>query len=156
MLQGTRPLLLEVQALISKSSFANPRRQATGFDYNRLVMLSAVLERKLGLALQDKDIFLNVAGGMRLDDPGADLAVAAACVSSLLDKEVEKGVLLLGEVGLLGELRHVSQLERRLKEGASFGFSAAITPPGEKTEKSPIRRLMAKDLPTALTLLGLV
>jgi len=140
---------------VTKSSFANPRRQATEFDYNRLVMLTAVLERKLRLDLSDKDVYINIAGGMRLDDPGADLAIAAAIVSSLKDVTLEEGILLLGEVGLLGEIRGVSQEERRLKEAATFGFTAAVVPDLPQKGAKTLTRLTAKDLPTALKLLGL-
>ena len=155
LMQGVRPLLMEIQALTAKTSFGNPRRLAAGYDYNRLMIILAVLERKLGLQLGDKDVYVNVAGGMRIDDPAADLAVAAAIVSSVLDRPIEDKVLLLGEIGLLGELRHVSQVDRRLKEGANFGFQVAVCPDQACAAPTGLRRLPARDVAQALTLLGL-
>jgi DNA repair protein RadA/Sms len=156
-LQGSRPLLIETQALVSASSFGNPRRLASGYDYNRLLLIIAVLERKFSLRLGDKDVYLNIAGGLRLDDPAADLAVAAAIVSSLKDMPLDKEVLLLGEIGLLGELRPVLQEARRLREAVSFGFATALCPRGKPAEsKGAIRRLEARDLAQALQLLGLL
>ena len=155
LMQGVRPLLMEIQALTAKTNFGNPRRLAAGYDYNRLMIILAVLERKLGLQLGDKDVYVNVAGGMRIDDPAADLAVAAAIVSSVLDRPMEDKVLLLGEIGLLGELRHVSQIDRRLKEGASFGFQVAVCPDQESAGPTSMRRLPARDVAQALLWLGL-
>ena len=155
-LQGTRPLLIEVQALVSPSSFGNPRRLSSGYDYNRLLLIIAVLERKLKLRLNDKDIYINIAGGMRLDDPAADLAVATAVASSAAEIPVEQELLLLGEIGLLGELRGVTQEERRLKEAAAFGFQKAICPPAKNKPKGELRRLEAANLDEALRMLGLI
>jgi len=155
-LQGTRPLLIEVQALVSPSAFGNPRRLSSGYDYNRLLLIIAVLERKLKLRLNDKDIYINIAGGMRLDDPAADLAVAAAVASSAAEIPVEQELLLLGEIGLLGELRGVTQEERRLKEAAAFGFQKAICPPAKNKPKGELRRLEAANLDEALRMLGLI
>ena len=159
--QGTRPLLLEVQALVSPTDFSNPRRLGSGFDYNRLLMILAVLERRLGLSLGKQDVYINAAGGLRIDDPAADLAVAAAIVSSLRDVALEAHILLLGEIGLLGELRPVSREAQRLKEAAGFGFRAAIVPASggkdeAKEKPGQIRRLPAKDLAEALSLLGIL
>ncbi len=156
-MQGARPVLIEIQALVAPSGFNNPRRLGSGFDYNRLQMIIAVLERKLKLPLDKLDVYVNVAGGLRLDDPAADLAVAAAIVSSWKEIGLEADVLLLGEIGLLGELRLVGQEARRLKEGAGFGFSAALVPAGDRPGvNAPLRRLPARDLPQALQLLGLI
>ena len=154
-LQGSRPLMVEVQALVSSSAFSNPRRVASGFDYNRLLVIVAVLERKLKLKLNDKDIYLNIAGGLRIDDPAADLAAAAAIVSSALDIPVEKETMLLGELGLLGELRPVAQETRRLKEGAGLGFCSAVCPAGDNKSGAGLRRLAADGLAEALAYLGL-
>ena len=154
-MQGTRPLLLEIQALVTPSSLGNPRRLAQGFDFNRLLLILAVLERRLGLPLGNKDVYLNIAGGLRLMDPAADLAAAAAIVSSLKDIPIEESVLLFGELGLLGELRAVPQSGRRLKEAAAFGFAAAVCPPGKAEKEETVRRLSAADLPAALKYLGL-
>lgn len=153
--EGTRPLLLEIQALVAPSGAANPRRVCTGYDYNRLLMIIAVLERRLGLPLANKDVYLNIAGGLRLADPAADLAAAAAIVSSLKDVPIEADVALFGELGLLGELRSVPRPDRRLKEAAAFGFTAAVCPPGQAAEGQAAKRLSARDLPAALKYLGL-
>ncbi|MBR2783832.1 MAG: DNA repair protein RadA [Firmicutes bacterium] len=154
-IQGTRPLLIEIQALVTPSSLGNPRRLAAGLDFNRLLLILAVLERRLGLPLGNKDVYLNIAGGLRLVDPAADLAAAAAIVSSLKDIPIEESVILFGELGLLGELRSVPQAQRRLKEAAAFGFAAAVCPPGKGSGEDAARRLSAADLPAALKYLGL-
>ncbi|MDO4581998.1 MAG: DNA repair protein RadA [Bacillota bacterium] len=157
-MQGSRPLLVEAQALVAPSSFANPRRQALGFDYSRLLMIIAVLERKLGLPLGNRDVYLNIAGGLRVDDPAADLAAAAAIVSSFKDQALEDNILLLGEIGLLGELRSIGQEEKRLKEAAAFGFKAAVVPPGKRapsTRAAALKRLETADLAQALRVLSL-
>ena len=127
-----------------------------GFPIWIVLLIIAVLERKLKAKLADKDVYVNIAGGLRVEDPAADLAVAAAIISSITDIPVEKEILLLGEVGLLGELRPVSQEERRLKEAASLGFSAAVCPTGKskKDKKEAIRRLPAEDLAQAMAYLG--
>ena len=156
-LQGTRPLLLEIQSLVSKSSFSNPRRLGSGFDYNRLLMIVAVLERKLRINLSDQDVYVNIVGGMRVDDPALDLAVAAAIISAAKDTPIQEKVLLLGEIGLLGELRQVSQEARRLKEGTSFGLTLAISPGSRgKTANAKIKCLNAPDLRGAMEILGLL
>lgn len=155
-LQGTRPLMIEVQALVSPSSFGNPRRLSSGYDYNRLLLIIAVLERKLKLRLGDKDIYINIAGGLRLDDPAADLAVAAAIASAAAERPLEQELLLLGEIGLLGELRGVTQEERRLREAAALGFLQAVCPPAVAPPASALRRLEAADLSEALQILGLL
>lgn len=125
-LEGSRPILVEVQALVTPSSLGMPRRQAAGIDAGRLSLLVAVLEKRLGLAFGTQDIFVNVAGGVRLSEPAADLAIIAALTSSLLDRPVAGDTLIFGEVGLTGEVRPVSQTELRLKEGAKLGFQRAL------------------------------
>jgi DNA repair protein RadA/Sms len=127
-LEGTRPLLVEVQALAAKSSLAMPRRTANGFDTNRLHLLTAVLSRRLGLPLYDHDVYLNVVGGLRVDEPAADLAAALAIISSVRDHPLPTDMVAIGEVGLSAELRPVSQLEARLREAAKLGFRTAIVP----------------------------
>ena len=126
--EGTRPFLVEVQGLVSRSSFGMVRQKAQGFDANRLALLVAVLEKRQGLNLQDKDIFLNVVGGVRLMDPAADLAVVMAVASALLDKPVAFDTAVLGEVGLSAEVRSVSQLPLRLNEAQRLGFKKCIIP----------------------------
>ncbi|WP_374689327.1 DNA repair protein RadA [Promineifilum sp.] len=138
-LEGTRPLLVEVQALASSTTFANPRRTPNGIDYNRLLLLTAVLTRRVHVPLHDKDVFVNVIGGLQITEPAADLGVALAIASSIKDKPVQADMAFFGEVGLSGELRAVSQLEPRLKEAAKLGFKRCVVPRTRqlKTGKSP-------------------
>lgn len=132
LLEGSRPILVEIQALATKSFYGQSRCMTTGMKYDRVSMLIAVLEKRAGLRLGDQDVYLNVVGGLRVDDPACDLAAAVAIVSSFLDRNVPQDVLLLGEVGLTGELRQVNQLERRLREAAQMGFRKAIVPRQKK------------------------
>ncbi len=134
-MQGTRPVLLEVQALVAPTSFGNPRRLSAGVDYSRLLIIIAVLEKKLGLHLGSQDIYVNIAGGMKVDDPAADLGVALAIVSAYRDRPLEARLFAMGEVGLTGEIRHIGQTARRLKEGLKYGFEQAIVPKGSAQEK---------------------
>jgi DNA repair protein RadA/Sms len=127
-MEGTRPLLVEVQALVSPSALAQPRRSATGLEYNRLVQILAVLEKRVGLGLSKTDVYLNVVGGLEINEPAADLGIALAVASSLRDLALPPGLVALGEVGLNGEVRGVSSLEARLKEAAKLGFTTAIVP----------------------------
>jgi len=127
-MEGTRPLLVEVQGLTSPTNFGNPRRTPNGVDINRLLMLTAVLSRRMGLRLGEQDVFVNIVGGMRVSEPAADLAVAAAIASSLRDIPLRADTVLIGEVGLSGELRWVSQMNHRLNEAAKLGFKSAIVP----------------------------
>ncbi|MGH7503010.1 MAG: DNA repair protein RadA [Longimicrobiales bacterium] len=127
-IEGTRPLLVEVQALCSRASYGAPQRVATGFDRQRLALLLAVLEKRAGLAAGQFDVFLNVAGGARLIEPAADLAVAVAVASSAQDLPVPANAVFIGEVGLGGELRNVGQMERRLAEAVRLGFDTAFVP----------------------------
>jgi len=127
-MEGTRPILVEIQALSSITSFNLPRRTANGVDFNRLLLLVAVLSKRVGLRLSDQDVFVNVVGGLRVGEPAADLAVAAAIASSFRNKPVSADVVLVGEVGLSGELRSVSQVEARLNESAKLGFKRCVLP----------------------------
>jgi DNA repair protein RadA/Sms len=127
-LEGTRPLLVEVQGLVAPGSYGSPRRTASGFDGNRLSLLIAVLGRRAGIALGSHDVYANLAGGLDLADPGLDLPLALALASSLRDRVVRHDLIAIGEVGLLGELRPVPGLERRLREAARLGFKAAVVP----------------------------
>lgn len=127
-MEGTRPILAEVQALVTKSSFSAPRRVATGFDYNRLYMILAVLEKRCGFAFGGLDVYVNIVGGLRIDEPAADLAVAMALWSGLCDKAVPEDLLVFGEVGLGGEIRSVSRVRERVKEGARLGFTKCVIP----------------------------
>jgi len=127
-LEGTRPLLVEVQALASPTTFSNPRRTPNGIDMNRLLLLTAVLTRRVHVSLHDKDVFVNVIGGLQISEPAADLGVALAIASSVKDRSVHADMAFFGEVGLSGELRAVSQLEPRLKEAAKLGFKRCVVP----------------------------
>lgn len=127
-IEGTRPILAEVQALVTKSSLSAPRRVATGFDYNRLYMLLAVLEKRTGFFFGGVDVYVNIVGGLRLDEPAADLAVALALYSGLCDKIISDKLMVFGEVGLGGEVRAVSHVRERVKEGARLGFERCIIP----------------------------
>jgi len=133
-LEGTRPVLVEVQALLAPSAMANPRRAVIGWDSNRLAMICAVLESRCGMQLSGNDIFLNIAGGIRVSEPAADLAVAAALVSALQNKPLPADMVFFGEVGLAGEVRQVAQPELRLKEASKLGFKRSILPANKKKE----------------------
>ena len=127
-MEGTRPLLVEIQALASTTSFAQPRRTANGVDFNRLLLITAVLSKRVGIRLSDQDVFVNVIGGLKISEPAIDLPVALAIASSARNKPVAADLVAIGEVGLSGELRSVGQLPRRLKEAQKLGFKRAITP----------------------------
>ena len=129
-LEGTRPMLIEIQSLVCPTGFGVPRRMATGLDYNRLTMLLAVLEKRVGLALYDQDAYVNVVGGIRLDEPACDLGIAAAVASSFRNRPVDDGCVLVGEVGLTGEVRAVSQIEKRISEAMRLGFRSIVIPEG--------------------------
>ncbi len=127
-MEGTRPILVEVQGLTSTTAFGNPRRTPNGADLYRLMMITAVLTRRVGLRLADQDIFVNVVGGLRVDEPAADLAIAAAVASSVQDRPVLADCALIGEIGLSGELRAVGQLSQRLREARQLGFRRVVVP----------------------------
>jgi len=129
-IEGTRPILVELQALVSGAAYGNPQRKAMGIDSNRVSLLVAVLEKKVGYALLAQDIFVNVAGGVRLDEPAIDLGVMAALASSHLNRPVDERTILFGEVGLAGEVRAVSRPELRVKEAARLGFNRCLLPAG--------------------------
>ena len=133
-IEGTRPILVEVQALVSPTSFGTPRRTTLGFDPNRVAVLIAVLEKKMGVHLLGQDVFVNVAGGVRIDEPAADLGVIAAVASSFLDKPVDPHTLLIGEVGLAGEVRAVSQVDTRVREALKLGFARCILPESSRRQ----------------------
>lgn len=137
-MEGTRPLLVEVQGLTSPTPFGNPRRRANGIEANRLLLISAVLTRRVGLQLSDQDVFVNVVGGMQLREPAADLAVAAAIASSSRDRPLPPDLALLGEIGLSGELRSVPRTRERLLEAAKLGFRRVLLP-GRNLEQAPAK-----------------
>jgi DNA repair protein RadA/Sms len=129
LMEGTRPVLVEIQALAAKSGYGTPQRVATGIDQRRLAVLLAVLERRAGLAFHDLDVFVNVTGGVRVGEPASDLAVAAALCSSVRDRPVPQDALFLGEIGLGGEVRPIGAVERRLAEAQRLGFRTAFVSP---------------------------
>jgi len=128
-LEGTRPLLLELQALVARASFGTPRRTVLGADYNRVCLLLAVLEKRAGVPIGSQDVFVNVAGGGRVAEPAADLGIVMATASSYMDRPIRGDVVIIGEVGLTGEVRAVTNLEARLREAAQLGFGSALIPP---------------------------
>ena len=127
-IEGIRPFLIETQALVSSAVYGTPQRSATGFDLRRMNMLLAVLEKRAGFKLIQKDVFLNIAGGLKVNDPAIDLAVISAILSSSLDISIEQGVCMCGEVGLSGEIRPVNRIEQRILEAEKLGFSRIIIP----------------------------
>ena len=127
-IEGSRPVLLEVQALVTPTNFGNPQRVTTGFDYRRLSILLAVLEKRVGLRLSSHNVFLNIAGGLKIDEPAVDLAVCAAVVSSLKNQSVKNDFVVLGEVGLGGEIRSIGHIDKRIQEAEKLGFENIVLP----------------------------
>jgi DNA repair protein RadA/Sms len=127
-MEGTRPILVELQALASSSSFGNPRRTILGIDHNRVALLVAVMEKKMGMHLMGHDIFINVAGGVKIDEPAVDMGIVAAVASSFLDRPIQQGTIILGEIGLTGEVRAVSHIESRIAEAKKMGFNRCVVP----------------------------
>jgi len=142
-MEGTRPLLVEIQALVNPTSFGYPKRTASGFDLNRLNLLVAVLERRTKLKLSDKDIYVNVVGGLRLSDPAADLAVCIAIASAAAERRLDDGLVVFGEVGLGGEVRSVAHVDRRIAEAKKLGFTKALAPASSRKVAfiQPVRSL---------------
>jgi DNA repair protein RadA/Sms len=148
-MEGSRPILVEVQALVSPTGYGTPARKASGLDPNRVSLLIAVLGRRAGIALGSHDVFANLAGGLSVMEPGLDLPVALALASSLRDRPIAQGTVAIGEVGLLGELRGVVGLERRLREAARLGFARAIVPrPSPGVTLAPIDGLAVQPVET--------
>jgi DNA repair protein RadA/Sms len=147
-MEGSRPLLVEIQALVSRTHFGTPRRLATGVDPQRLALITAVLEKRLGVNLWDQDIFLNVVGGLQVDEPAADLGIAGAILSSLFNRPIGPSTVMFGEVGLAGEVRPAMFTEIRLKEAFVLGFKRGIIPAQLGTEESPLlmETLRVRDL----------
>ena len=130
--EGVRPLLIEVQALVASAAYGTPQRSSTGFDARRLNMLLAVLEKRVGFKLLQKDVFVNIAGGIRVNDPAIDLAILAAVLSSNMDIELDEQTCITGEVGLAGEIRSVNRIDQRIREAEKLGFKTIIVPKGQK------------------------
>ncbi len=155
-LEGSRPLLAEVQSLVAPTSFPAPRRMTTGADYNRVNLLIAVLEKRVGLNLSNQDVYVNIVGGMRIDEPAADLGIICAVASAFKNKDIDPDIAFLGEVGLTGELRAVSQIEKRLNEIKKLGFSKCMIPQANKNGLTPpdgLNIYYAKNVSSALQLL---
>lgn len=144
-MEGTRPILVEIQSLISPTSFGQARRMATGIDHNRVPLLMAVLEKRVGLLMQNQDAYVKVAGGVKLDEPAIDLAIAVSIASSFKNKTSKPDDVLIGEVGLTGEIRRVSRIDQRVQEAAKLGFKRAII---------PARNLEGWTVPTAIEVIG--
>lgn len=138
-IEGSRPLLVELQALVTPSSLGVPRRTTLGVDANRLALLVAVLDKKVGLHMAGQDIFLNAAGGARISEPAADLGMVAALASSHLDKVIDPQTVIIGEVGLAGEVRAITQPETRIREAAKLGFTRAVIPAGSIKQVTPVK-----------------
>jgi DNA repair protein RadA/Sms len=146
-MEGTRPFLVEIQGLVCGSGFSAVRQKAQGFDANRLALLIAVLEKKLGLHLQDQDVFLNVVGGVRVIDPAADLAVAVAVASAFVDKVLSYDTVVLGEVGLSSEVRSISQVLPRIREAEKLGFRQCIVPKNNLKSKKDLKTRSIEIIP---------
>ena len=134
-LEGTRPILIEVQALVSTANFGTPQRNVNGFDFRRLAMLLAVLEKRMDLVMGVKDVFINLVGGLKVDDPAADLSILCAIASSFMDKPINENIVFIGEIGLAGEIRSISRLGHRLVEVEALGFSGAVVPAASMNDK---------------------
>ncbi len=153
-LEGSRPLLVEVQALVSpSSSIGMPRRMATGFDPNRMTLLIAIMEKRLGLNLQGEDVFVNIAGGLKVSEPAVDLGVAAAIASSFKNQPIDDRTVMIGEIGLTGEVRSVLQIESRLMEAERLGFQRGVLPkpvnPGKRLSRRTLKLCFAETLSRA-------
>jgi DNA repair protein RadA/Sms len=155
-IEGTRPVLVEIQALITPSSLATPRRAVIGWESGRLAMVLAVLETRCGVALAGRDVYLNIAGGLKINEPAADLAVAAALLSAAADTPAPEDAVVFGEIGLSGEIRGVGQTALRLKEAAKLGFRQAIKPPGAKDERGVADDLAQREISLLRELLPLL
>ncbi|WP_420549994.1 DNA repair protein RadA [Curvivirga sp.] len=146
-MEGSRPMLVEIQALVAPSPLATPRRAVVGWDNNRMAMVLAVLEARAGFSLSGNDIYLNVAGGLRIQEPAADLAVATALVSSLTQIPVPSDMVVFGEIGLSGEVRSVAQMDTRLKEAEKLGFASSLSPKRRKQNKAKKGKINVTELP---------
>jgi DNA repair protein RadA/Sms len=138
-MEGSRPILVEIQGLVSSCGPGTPRRTVLGLDHHRVALIVAVMEKRLGMNLSGLDIFMNVTGGVKIVEPAVDLAIAAALASSFLDKPVEKKTILVGEIGLTGEIRAVGHVQARIKEAAKMGFTTCLVPGSTIKQLSKIK-----------------
>ena len=157
-MEGTRPLLIEIQGLVAPTSFNYPRRTANGVDYNRLNLLTAIVERRLGIDLSKYDAYVNIAGGLKISEPSTDLAIVMALISSWRNIPVPDDVMIFGEVGLSGEVRAVSSAEQRMEEAARLGFHKIVMPYYHKDriqfhENPDVEIIPVKNIREALTIL---
>lgn len=153
-LEGTRPLLVEMQALVAHASYGTPRRAVVGWDSGRLAMVLAVLDARAGLGASGHDVYLNVAGGLEISEPAADVAAAAALVSSLSGRPLARGSVFFGEISLSGEIRPAPQAELRLKEAAKLGFTSAVVPPGVKAGNTGLELREVRDVKELMRMVG--
>ena len=137
-MQGTRPIISEIQALVTKTVYPTGKRTCDGFDYNRMGLLIAVLEKRMGLKFYENDVYINVAGGIRLDEPSADLSIAMALISGITDRVIPENIIAFGEIGLLGEVRAVSHIDYRIKEATRLGFTKIILPKKNLNNKTAL------------------
>ena len=157
-MEGTRPILIELQALTSQSVFGIPKRTGNGVDYNRLAVLVAVLEKRIGLNLGNQDIYLNVVGGLKVNEPSIDLGIILAVISSFKNIPISKDVVIIGEVGLTGEVRRISLIEKRIKEAEKLGFKMCIIPENNKKDlkdKYELDIISVKNINEAMKSVGL-
>lgn len=140
-LEGTRPMLIEIQALVCPTNFGMPRRMATGLDYNRITLLMAVLEKRVGMQMSNYDAYVNVVGGLKIDEPACDLGIMAALASSFRNSNIHSGTVMIGEVGLTGEVRAVGQIDKRVMEAMRIGFETCIIPAGNKKTIEQMKEL---------------
>lgn len=143
-MQGTRPIISEIQSLVTKSSYATGKRTSDGFDYNRMCLLIAVLEKRMGLRFYENDVYVNVAGGIRLDEPSADLSIAMSLISGISDRVIPDDLIAFGEIGLAGEVRAVSHIEYRVKEAVRLGFTKILLP--KKNLTAPLSAIKGAEL----------
>ena len=158
-LEGTRPLLVELQALVTQSFFGMPRRNAIGIDYNRLTLLAAVLEKKSRASLGNQDIYLNVVSGIKINEPSIDLGICVAIISSLKNISIDKRTVVIGEVGLTGEVRNVNLIEKRINEAEKLGYKKCIIPESNKKylkENYKLDIISVKNVNEAIKILGLI
>lgn len=157
-MEGTRPLLVELQALTTQTLFGFPRRTANGIDYNRLTLLMAVIEKRAGINLSNQDAYLNVVGGIRINEPGIDLGIILSVCSSFKNKPISNEIVVIGEVGLTGEVRRVNMIEKQLKEAEKLGFKKCIIPENNKKllkEKFKLDIIGVKNIKDAMKEVGL-
>ena len=155
-MEGTRPILLEIQGLASNSGPGTPRRTVLGLDPNRVALIAAVMEKRLGINLSQTDIFMNVAGGVKVSEPAADLGIAVALVSSFLDRAVPEGIIVFGEIGLTGEIRATSHADLRIKEAEKMGFSRCIIPSNSLKQANNIKKIKINGISSLKEIMGLL